>query len=160
MSLYIVNMLPTSAYHQVVILNLINGTIETELAKWPLERQAEIVTYTPLLNTDFINDETFRMAWSYNKDTNCLSIDLEKARQITLDAIRIQRNELLKISDGLYIRAIENNIDLTEIKNYRQSLRDATNYIKNLVITEDDDKTILDIFKSNLIFIPPSIPLM
>jgi hypothetical protein len=40
--------------------------------------------------------------------------------------VRSERNKLLKTSDLIFLRAVENNIDLAAIKAYRQALRDVT----------------------------------
>lgn len=55
-----------------------------------------------------------------------LSIDIEKAKEITKDQLRIKRKPLLDDLDIEYMRAEETGSDKTEIINKKQELRDIT----------------------------------
>ena len=69
------------------------------------------------------NDRTFRGAWRID-----CTVDLDKAKEIWLDKIRIVRNERLKELDIEWMRAMENgeHKEASNIAAVKQSLRDVT----------------------------------
>lgn len=61
-----------------------------------------------------------------------LSINLDKAREITKQRIRMERIKPLEQLDILFQRALEGNKDLTQIEEEKQRLRDITNEIDQI----------------------------
>ena len=69
------------------------------------------------------DDRTFRGAWTID-----CKVDMDKAKEIWLDQIRIARNERLKELDIEWMKAIERgeNKEASDIAAVKQSLRDVT----------------------------------
>jgi len=63
-------------------------------------------------------------AWELNGTT--VTVNLTKAKAITKDRLRQEREPLLAAQDVLYMRAIEQNQDTTTIVAEKQRLRDIT----------------------------------
>tara|TARA_R110000868_G_scaffold38964_1_gene136136 strand:- start:1522 stop:1746 length:225 start_codon:yes stop_codon:yes gene_type:complete len=55
-----------------------------------------------------------------------ITINLDKAKDITKNRLRIERAPLLQAQDVLFQRALENNADTTAIVAEKQRLRDIT----------------------------------
>jgi hypothetical protein len=72
----------------------------------------------PNEHNDFFN------AWELNGTT--VTVSLAKAKNITKDRLRQEREALLTAQDVLYIRATESNSDTSEIVAEKQRLRDIT----------------------------------
>lgn len=72
------------------------------------------------------SDRTFRNAWTDNNPTDTVDIDMNKARQIQMDVLRIARSTKLAALDVLYLKADEadNAADKSQIKALKQQLRD------------------------------------
>ena len=68
-------------------------------------------------------DRTFRGAWTLD-----CTVDMDKAKEIWLDQIRVVRNDRLKELDIEWMKAIENgeNKEASDIAAVKQSLRDVT----------------------------------
>jgi len=68
-------------------------------------------------------DRTFRGAWTID-----CTVDMDKAKEIWIDQIRIVRNDRLKALDIEWMKAIENgeNKEASDIAAVKQSLRDVT----------------------------------
>jgi len=73
---------------------LLNSSIEEELAKWPEEDRASVVSYKEIDESEIPTDRHFREAWDYD-----LKINMGKARDIHMDRIRAARDEKLKALD-------------------------------------------------------------
>ena len=56
-------------------------------------------------------------------------IDINKAKDITKDRLRIERKPLLEAQDVAFQRALESNADTTAIVAEKQRLRDITNQV-------------------------------
>lgn len=69
----------------------------------------------------------FRDAWTINSSK--IDIDFNKAKEITKNRIRIEREKELKKLDVEYMRALEMNVDTASIINRKQKLRDITKRI-------------------------------
>ena len=69
------------------------------------------------------HDRTFRGAWTID-----CTVDMDKAKEIWIDQIRIVRNERLKELDIEWMKAMENgeNKEASNIAAVKQSLRDVT----------------------------------
>lgn len=105
----------------VSIMHLIEGVPEDEIAKWPADLQATVVFISPVDDADIPKDRTFRNAWKPD-----LSVDMDKARDIHMDRIRIERDrELARLdieqlkgrdvtADKQALRDIPQTFDLTQ----------------------------------------------
>ena len=68
-----------------------------------------------------------------------ITINFDKAKQITKERLRQERKPLLEQQDILFQRSLENNSDTSAIILEKQRLRDITNLV--------DDATTLDQLK-------------
>lgn len=60
-----------------------------------------------------------------------ITIDLEKAKAITKDRLRAERDPLLAAQDVLFQRALESGSNTTAIVAEKQRLRDITSLVDN-----------------------------
>ena len=65
-----------------------------------------------------------------------ITINLEKAKEITKDRLRIDRKPLLEEQDVLFMKAQENGDDTTAIVTEKQRLRDITNQVDSMTTTD------------------------
>ena len=70
-------------------------------------------------------ERTFRGAWEANSGTGVISVDMEAARDIWRDKIRLERIEPLESLDTAFMKALESGADTTQIVADKQALRDA-----------------------------------
>jgi len=70
-------------------------------------------------------ERTFRNAWEANSGTGLISVDMEAARDIWRDKIRLERTEPLESLDTAFMKALESGADTTQIVADKQALRDA-----------------------------------
>lgn len=70
-------------------------------------------------------ERTFRNGWEVNTDTSVISVNMDKAKDIWRDKIRLARIELLAALDTAYMKALETSADTTQIIADKQALRDA-----------------------------------
>ena len=68
-------------------------------------------------------------------------INIDKAKNITKDRLRAERAPLLQEQDIAFQRALESNLDTSEIVAEKQRLRDITNLVDE-VNTIEELKTI------------------
>ncbi len=68
-------------------------------------------------------------------------INIDKAKDITKNRLRIERAPLLQEQDIAFQRALESNLDTSEIVAEKQRLRDITNLVDE-VNTIEELKTI------------------
>ncbi len=82
--------------------------------------------------SDIPTDRSFRDAWAHDTTASPEKIDLhvEKAKEVSLERIRIERKPLLESLDLEFIKALETGADTTEITTKKQDLRDATDGVK------------------------------
>ena len=85
------------------------------------------------------SDRTFRDAWENYEEIN---VNFSKARTITKERLRQERKPLLEEQDILFIRAVENSQDKSEIVTEKQRLRDITQLADNAT-TLDELKAII-----------------
>jgi hypothetical protein len=98
-------------------------SIEAVLAKdVPAERGARIVNLADLPNQH--ND--FYDAWEM--DATSVTVNLDKAKEITKKRLRMERTPLLAAQDVAFQRAQESGADTTAIVAEKQRLRDITNF--------------------------------
>ena len=69
-------------------------------------------------------DNDFFNAWELSGNT--VSVNLDKAKAITKDRLRAEREPLLAAQDVLYMRALEQGQDTAAIVVEKQRLRDIT----------------------------------
>jgi hypothetical protein len=60
-----------------------------------------------------------------------ITINFDKAKQITKERLRQERKPLLEQQDILFQRTLENNSDTSAIVAEKQRLRDITNLVDN-----------------------------
>jgi len=65
-----------------------------------------------------------------------ITINFNKAKQITKERLRQERKPLLEIQDILFQRSLENNADTSAIIIEKQRLRDITNLVDNSTTLE------------------------
>jgi hypothetical protein len=83
----------------------------------------------PQADNDFFN------AWELNGGV--VTINLTKAKAITKDRLRAEREPLLAAQDVLYMRAIEAGSDTTAIVAEKNRLRDITNGVDICTTTQE-----------------------
>lgn len=88
----------------------------------PTGRDARIVDSADLPEDD--ND--FFDAWEM--DAKTVSVNLDKAKEITKRRLRAERAPLLAAQDVAFQRALENNLDTTDIVAEKNRLRDITKF--------------------------------
>lgn len=95
--------------------------IEQVLAKdVPQDQQSFVVDYHTLPH----DDHDFFDAWEHTK--GIVSINMNKARDITKRRLREERVPLLSAQDGLFQRALETGASTASIVAEKQRLRDIT----------------------------------
>jgi hypothetical protein len=65
-----------------------------------------------------------------------ITINFDKAKQITKERLRQERKPLLEQQDILFQRTLENNADTSAIVAEKQRLRDITNLVDNATTLE------------------------
>ena len=65
-----------------------------------------------------------------------ITINFDKAKQITKERLRQERKPLLEQQDVLFQRSLENNADTSAIVVEKQRLRDITNLVDNATTLE------------------------
>ena len=66
-----------------------------------------------------------------------ITIDIEKAKEITKEKLRLDRKPLLEAQDILFQRALETGADTTDIVAEKQRLRDITNDVDAMTTEEE-----------------------
>ena len=64
-------------------------------------------------------------------------IDINKAKDITKDRLRVERKPLLEAQDVLFQRALESGADTSAIIAEKQRLRDITNQVDTMTTVEE-----------------------
>lgn len=96
----------------------------------PQGRDARIVDSADLPEDD--ND--FFDAWEM--DANSVSVNLDKAKEITKRRLRAEREPLLAAQDVAFQRALETGADTAAIVAEKQRLRDVTSLVDSCESTE------------------------
>ena len=104
-------------------------------------------------DSDLPSDREFRNAWCDTTPLTSIDIDCSKARDLKLDQLRAERNIQLDLLDKQQTQAQDLGTDLTEIKNKKQKLRDATNQLKALTVTGiyNDENVLNEIKKYSIL---------
>lgn len=114
------------------------NTVEEEIQKWHEDDQANVESVVEASEDKVLPLDEFRDAWTLNgKD---IGYDLEKARGLQLERIRVARAPLLAALDIEYQRADEEN-DAEQkqaIAARKKELRDCTEELKALELTSLD----------------------
>lgn len=79
-------------------------------------------------------DADFFDAWELNGET--VSVNINKAKNITKNRLRAEREPLLVAQDVLFQRALETNSDTSAIVAEKNRLRDITNLADTCTTTE------------------------
>lgn len=66
-----------------------------------------------------------------------ITVNINKAKDITKDRLRIERKPLLEAQDVAFQRALESGADTTAIVAEKQRLRDITNQVDNMTTIEE-----------------------
>ena len=66
-----------------------------------------------------------------------ITINLDKAKEITKERLRIERKPLLEAEDIKYMKAQEAGSDTTAIVTEKQRLRDITNQVDSCTTTDE-----------------------
>lgn len=85
--------------------------------------------------TDIPSSREFRNAWVDVTPSSQIDIDCERARDLKLKHLRRVRDAKLEKTDVLLVRAIEQDLDTTSLKQERQQLRDITNPLKAVKVS-------------------------
>ena len=64
-------------------------------------------------------------------------IDINKAKDITKDRLRVERKSLLEAQDVAFQRALESGADTSAIVAEKQRLRDITNQVDTMTTVEE-----------------------
>ena len=64
-------------------------------------------------------------------------VDINKAKDITKDRLRVERKPLLEAQDVAFQRALESNADTSAIVAEKQRLRDITNQVDTMTTVEE-----------------------
>jgi hypothetical protein len=66
-----------------------------------------------------------------------ITVNIDKAKDITKDRLRAEREPLLEAQDVLFQRALESGDDTTAIVKEKQRLRDITEQVDSLTTVEE-----------------------
>lgn len=100
--------------------------VENEIAKWPEEARNTVVSWRAVEDSAVPEDRTFREAWADITDHPSVDINMEKAKEIWKDKLRVERAPLLEKLDVEFMRNIEKGEDTSAISSKKQYLRDIT----------------------------------
>lgn len=81
-------------------------------------------------DVDIPADRKYRNAWADITPASKIDLDNRKIKELLLTDLRLRRDAKLAASDVLIVKGVETGADLTNIKQKRQALRDATNNLK------------------------------
>ena len=126
---------------QVIIFSNANGGVSVCVPTGELDIQAVKAKDTP--STSIIvqdselpqADNDFFNAWELADGV--VTINLDKAKEITKARLRAQREPLLAAQDVLYMRAMEAQADVSAIVAEKQRLRDVTGLVDACTTTAE-----------------------
>ena len=126
---------------QVIIFENSNGGVSVCIPTGELPIEAVKAKDTP--STSIIvqdselpqADNDFFNAWELADGV--VTVNLDKAKEITKTRLRAEREPLLAAQDVLYMRAVETNADTTAIVAEKQRLRDITNGVDACTTTQE-----------------------
>ena len=111
----------------VAVMTLIGDADEAEaIKKWKLANPGEYVSHRQMSDEVIPADRTFRNAWADTTLELTIDVDMDKARNIHLESIRIKRNAELSKLDIQATKAqdIGDAETLAQIRARKQELRD------------------------------------
>ena len=121
--------------------------------EFPIQRVMEKDVPSEYAHTAYIvdddvipSDRIFRDAWQFDFDvvdgklTHAISENLDKAKEIQKERLRIERKLLLEEQDILFMKALETSSDTKKILEEKQRLRDITKLV-------DDAKDAIELRK-------------
>jgi aldehyde:ferredoxin oxidoreductase len=126
---------------QVIIFTNSNGGVSVCIPTGELDIQAVKAKDTP--STSIIVQESelpqadndFFNAWELANGV--VTVNIDKAKEITKARLRAERAPLLAAQDVLYMRATEAGADTTAIVAEKQRLRDVTDLVDACTTTEE-----------------------
>jgi hypothetical protein len=80
-------------------------------------------------------DRTFRNAWKV--ESEAVSVDMGKAKDLTKDRLRIERKPLLEAQDIAFQRALETGANTAAIVSEKQRLRDITKQVDGITSLDE-----------------------
>lgn len=86
----------------VGVMQLVSGTVDEAIAKWPDQAKDNVFSHGPVNIEDLPTDRYFRNAWDHD-----LNINMDKAREIQMENIRKARNEALEVLDIETLKGID-----------------------------------------------------
>jgi hypothetical protein len=66
-----------------------------------------------------------------------ITVNIDKAKDITKDRLRAERKSLLEAQDVLFQRALESGADTSAIVAEKQRLRDITNQVDSMTTVDE-----------------------
>lgn len=126
---------------QVIIFTNSNGGVSVCIPTGELDIQAVKAKDTP--STSIIvqdselpqADNDFFNAWELANGV--VTVNIDKAKEITKARLRAQREPLLAAQDVLYMRAMEAQADVSAIVAEKQRLRDVTSLVDGCTSTAE-----------------------
>jgi hypothetical protein len=126
---------------QVIIFSNSNGGVSTCIPTGEISIEAVLAKDCPtgaliVEASSLPNDDSdFYNAWELANGV--VTVNLDKAKEITKARLRTEREPLLAAQDVLYMRAIESNADTTAIVAEKQRLRDVTGLVDTCTTTAE-----------------------
>ena len=84
-------------------------------------------------------ERTFREGWEANADTGIISVNMDAAKDIWRDKIRLAREPELAKLDAAFMKALEAGSSTTQIAADKQALRDAPSHADIDAATTPDE---------------------
>jgi len=110
-------------------------TTDAEIEQRAWDKLPEDAINPQFVEADTVpTDRTFRNAW---KDDNGIKVDMVKAKDLTKDRLRNERNPLLEAQDVLFQRALESGASTAEIVKEKQRLRDITKQVDGITSLDE-----------------------
>jgi len=124
------------------ITQLLSGTMQEEVAKWPQEMQDQVYQFHLIDDPATVPpDRTFRNALRYDSKKG-FDYDMVIAKDIHLESMRTVREPILKRLDIEFSKATNNPVKQKEVEARRQILRDVTKVDLSKVKTTDELKAV------------------
>ena len=126
---------------QVIIFTNENGGVSICVPTGELDINAVKAKDTPsgsiIVDTSTLPeaDKDFFNAWELTD--NVVTVNLEKAKELTKQRLRMERDPLLAAQDVAFQRALESGKDTTAIVVEKQRLRDVTSLVNSCTTTTE-----------------------
>jgi hypothetical protein len=126
---------------QAIIFTNDNGGVSTCIPTGEISIDAVMTKDVPsgkgarIVNlTDLPRDNDFYDAWEM--DATSVTVNLDKAKEITKKRLRAEREPLLAAQDVAFQRALESGVNTTTIVAEKQRLRDITSLVDAVTTLE------------------------